>query len=52
MDTRIDTLSVAVTADTAGFRRELAESERLARGFGAGAWPAGRRPPLPWSESW
>jgi len=35
MDTRIDTLSVAITADTSRFRRELGEADRLARGFGA-----------------
>ncbi|MCS0501093.1 phage tail tape measure protein [Ancylobacter mangrovi] len=29
-----DTLTVAITADTSAFRRELSEAERLARGFG------------------
>lgn len=32
--TAIDTLSVEITADTTGFRRELGEVDKLAKGFG------------------
>lgn len=32
--TPVDTLTVAITADTSAFRREVGEADRLARGFG------------------
>ncbi|WP_439576202.1 phage tail tape measure protein [Phreatobacter sp.] len=32
--TPVDTLTVAVTADTSAFRREMGDADRLARGFG------------------
>lgn len=32
--TPVDTLSVEITADTSAFRREIADADRLARGFG------------------
>ena len=34
MDAFDDGLTVEISADTSGFRREIAEAERLARGFG------------------
>lgn len=33
--TPVDTLTVAITADTSAFRREVGDADRLARGFGA-----------------
>lgn len=34
MTTTVDTLSVAVTADTSAFRREIADADKLAKSFG------------------